>query len=835
MRPKILSPFIKQFVWGLRILAFCIIYATNANGQPNLSGYSDAARQRLLIHITAHYLHTMAQGQIDLDSAMRIPCKVYGLSPLLAYNEGYSDGKLTVGNKLLDAGKVKEAEALLASLHDEARLRLLLDLGNYFVFKPGTVKADLDEASIFTNEALQLSKTKSTQWQIESMMLQANLLDQSGHKDESQKIFSKIITLGERSGNPQAAARALLSIGGLLPFGDPRRLISFQKALSIFESQDAKEKVIETLSAINVEYFISKRYDLSEQVMQRIVKLQTEINFRQQQYVYDALAWLSFQKADLSSAVFYSDKSFESLRSGADSVFISCFIDRRAFLYQYLRKFENAIAWYNKALKNRKVETMLYWYPAFLSKVTMLQTLRRDKEALSLLQETEKQFPATTYFEKMHFAFRLGRTYADLKKYDLAESNYKVFLAMAVKFPVQYINNEFPNAIFEISNFYLLIGKTSKARQLLEWGKAYTSKFDIARLRLYYYNLYKIDSAEKKYLVAIKDLQLDHNYLDSEYSNDQRKKVEELLVKYEAEKKDKNIKLLNSKNQLDSIRLKEDENTKKITLAGIALLLIICALLFNSYRIKQKSNRKLEANQKELETNQRELETNQRELDQKNVFLETLNSEQNKLLKEKEWLIKEVHHRVKNNLQMVTSLLYSQTFYLEDDKAVLAVKDSLRRIQAMSLIHQQLYQDENTSTIAMTGYFNDLAGYLNESFDAGNRIIFKQTIESLELDVTQAIPLGLIVTESIVNAIKYAFLNEQKGVVCIDLQYDGADHLLLKVSDNGIGLPPGLDTTERSSLGLDLMQGLAKQLNGTFKIENNNGVHITVRFAILNK
>jgi two-component sensor histidine kinase len=184
---------------------------------------------------------------------------------------------------------------------------------------------------------------------------------------------------------------------------------------------------------------------------------------------------------------------------------------------------------------------------------------------------------------------------------------------------------------------------------------------------------------------------------------------------------------------------------------------------------------------------------------------------------------------------MVTSLLYSQSVYLEDDAAKRAVKDSLRRMQAMALIHQKLYQDENTTTVAMPEYIDELVHYLRESFEAGEQITFHQSIEAVKLDVSQAIPLGLIITESIVNAIKYAFLNGQNGMVSINLQHDGTDHLLLEISDNGIGLPSHPDLMERNSLGLDLMEGLAKQLNGTFTIKSNSGVHITVRFIILNK
>lgn len=251
---------------------------------------------------------------------------------------------------------------------------------------------------------------------------------------------------------------------------------------------------------------------------------------------------------------------------------------------------------------------------------------------------------------------------------------------------------------------------------------------------------------------------------------------------------------------------------------NIILVLIIAGLLYSRYRIKRQSKLLLEENR--------------RELDQKNIYLETLNTQQEKLLKEKEWLIKEVHHRVKNNLQMVTSLLYSQSVYSENEATKRALNDSLHRMHAMSLIHQKLYEDQNTSVIAMPGYVEDLINYLHNSFDIDDRINFEQHIDLLYLDVSQAIPLGLIITESIVNAIKYAFLNGQKGVVSIVLHRKEAGALLLKISDNGIGLPAAPNQMGRNSLGLELMQGLTKQLNGNFKIENINGVHITVSFTI---
>ena len=817
MQFKLRSRTLRRCALGLGTLFLIALFAYSTQAQPpDTSGYRDVAKQRLLIRITAQYLQTISQGQIDMDSAVRISCNVYKLSPSLAYNEGYSDGLPSAGTRLLDAGKVKEAKALLAKLHNSARIRLLVELGSHFVFKSGTLKTDVNQASKYIDEALRLSKSASAQWQIESMNLKAQVLHQAGFPDESQKIFAEVVKLGERSGNSLAAARALLSAGEVLHYGDPGRLPKFERALSIFKGKKNKEKKIETLSLINIENFVGKRYDVAENLLHEIIKEQTEIRFRHTQYPYDALSWLAYRKGALANALMYSTKSLASVTSKPDSVFISLFYTRRGLVYERLFKYEEALEWFDKGLAKKTPDLKLYWYRSLIGKVGMLNNIARAKEALPLLKEAENKYPPTSYFEQMHFALLLGITYENLKKFDLAENNYNIFLIMAEKFPLEYVHDEFPAAFFQISAFYRLIGKTAKARELLEQGKDFVSSSDILGKGNYYYNLYKIDSMDGRYLEAIKNLNLSYEFTDSMFSVNQRKSAGELLVKYEAEKKDKDIKLLNSQNQLQRIKAMEADRTKNITLIGAALLLIIIGLLLNRYAIKQRSNRKLEANQKEL--------------DSKNLYLETLNTEQEKLIKEKEWLIREVHHRVKNNLQMVTSLLNSQSAYLEDDAAVVAVKDSLRRMQAMSLIHQKLYLDENTSEILMPEYVKELVGYLHESFDTDNRINFDLRIEPLYLDVSQAIPLGLIINESIVNAIKYAFLNEQDGIVCISLQSESADHLLLRISDNGIGLPAKLDLNQHNSLGLDLMQGLTKQLKGSFTIESLKGVHITVKF-----
>src|SRR5690606_4720811 len=149
-------------------------------------------------------------------------------------------------------------------------------------------------------------------------------------------------------------------------------------------------------------------------------------------------------------------------------------------------------------------------------------------------------------------------------------------------------------------------------------------------------------------------------------------------------------------------------------------------------------------------TQQVRLQDQQQQINQKNQDLE-------QLLVEKERLLKEIHHRVKNNLQIVMSLLNSQVASLQDKAALSAIQDSQNRVQAMALIHQKLYQTEGVARIPMNAYIEEVVDYLQDSYALSRQVSFKLFIEPMELDVNLAVPLGLIINEAITNTFKYAF------------------------------------------------------------------------------
>jgi two-component sensor histidine kinase len=210
--------------------------------------------------------------------------------------------------------------------------------------------------------------------------------------------------------------------------------------------------------------------------------------------------------------------------------------------------------------------------------------------------------------------------------------------------------------------------------------------------------------------------------------------------------------------------------------------------------------------------------------------IENQNGSLRHLVNEKEWLLKEIHHRVKNNLQIVMSLLNSQSAYIDNDAALTAIHDSQHRVHAMSLIHQKLYGSGNVSSIDISSYIRELVFYLSDSFDTGQRIRFDLNIKPLQIDVSQAVPLGLILNEAITNSIKYAFPDARDGVVSILLSAFPPNQCLLSVSDNGIGMPPHFANKRPGSLGMSLRAGLTEDREGKFSIENNNGTTIRISF-----
>jgi two-component sensor histidine kinase len=214
--------------------------------------------------------------------------------------------------------------------------------------------------------------------------------------------------------------------------------------------------------------------------------------------------------------------------------------------------------------------------------------------------------------------------------------------------------------------------------------------------------------------------------------------------------------------------------------------------------------------------------------------LESSERQLRKSLEEKEILLKEIHHRVKNNLQIVSSLLDLQADSLEipqDSKILQVFEESKNRIRSMTLIHENLYQTRDLVRIDVPEYIRELvAHFINSYGNLMERITPRIQVDNISLNMDTAIPIGLILSELISNALKHAFPPGEKGEIHIILRSESGGTAVLRVSDNGVGLPQDLDVHQTQSLGLQLVNLLTQQVKGTIDIKRNKGTTVTITF-----
>jgi two-component system, sensor histidine kinase PdtaS len=259
----------------------------------------------------------------------------------------------------------------------------------------------------------------------------------------------------------------------------------------------------------------------------------------------------------------------------------------------------------------------------------------------------------------------------------------------------------------------------------------------------------------------------------------------------------------------------EVEKSRKIVyliIAAFVLALSLAISFYRSYKNTKKTNLTIKLQKKEAE--------------EKNEVIE-------QSLKEKEILLKEIHHRVKNNLQIISSLLNLQSKRIKDEDTQKIMNEARARIASMALIHQKIYQSGNLGSVDLQTYIEQMVQSIEATFSNNKKnISYYINTHGIILDIDTSIPLGLIINELLTNIYKYAFINRDAGMIVINLEKKAGFEMELEVSDNGVGLPPDFDADKVNSLGLKLVKGLANQIKGTLRFESKNGTHC---FITINK
>jgi two-component sensor histidine kinase len=361
-----------------------------------------------------------------------------------------------------------------------------------------------------------------------------------------------------------------------------------------------------------------------------------------------------------------------------------------------------------------------------------------------------------------------------------------------------------------LAYFYIEHKEFAKARPYLLTAISLNDKMTtVYEKRQQQYELFLVDSAARNYTAAIRDLNENHALNDSIESSKRRADVEKIMIQFETEKKEAEIKNFKQKELLNRAQQARQDVIRNVVIGAAACFLIAAAIFYRQYRSKKALSDVIS---------------------QKNRKQEALLSQLNRALNEKEWLLKEVHHRVKNNLHTVMCLLESQALHLESD-ALRAIDDSKHRIYAMSLIHQRLYETEDMKSIDLQSYIGEFVGYLKDSFSLGPRVHFELDIEPMQISVPVAIPLALIINEAVTNSIKHAFHGIDRPNIYISL-HSNQEILHLTIADNGTGIKDLDKFTQAGSLGMKLIRGLTEDLSGKLTIESDKGTKISIDCSI---
>ncbi|WP_162996993.1 tetratricopeptide repeat-containing sensor histidine kinase [Mucilaginibacter kameinonensis] len=566
------------------------------------------------------------------------------------------------------------------------------------------------------------------------------------------------------------------------------------------------------------------KLSLAENQLLNVVKQLKAIHYPNLYDTYYLLASVNDLKGNLNKELYYTLETVKENQASKDTSYLGLFYYKLARVYENLAMYDNSIVYYKKILAGPSAKDYHKRYITLYHICQALIKQNKAREALLFLKKNELKIPPEASSEKYIQYNCLAICYVALHKNDLAE-NYFLKMINAENFDKFSVGDKYGSRFIDdihVAEFYVSMGKYEKADKYIKMALEIPD-FNVSALRHSDFQLlqFRVDSGLGRYVPAIKHYQLHKQLQDSVFNVQEANQVADIQTKYETEAKDKNIVILTKESQLQKASLKEAAASRKVILGGTVMLALMLALGFNRYQLKQKSNKQLKKQQTIIHN--------------KNSALEQLVTDKDRLLEDKEWLLKEIHHRVKNNLQIVISLLNTQSVYIENTEALDAIRESQHRMQSISLIHQKLYQSDNLAKIEMDEYIAELVDYLDDSFSIGINIEVVQEIEPIALDVEQAVPIGLILNEAVTNAIKYAFSDHSPGTIKISLEEIPYKGLSLTIRDNGRGLPDAFDITTSTSLGMSLITGLVRQMHGKLSIYNDEGVVLSIFIPIQGK
>jgi two-component sensor histidine kinase len=609
-------------------------------------------------------------------------------------------------------------------------------------------------------------------------------------------------TLAEKLNYKNGLAKALCNIGTYYS-----RINELETAIQLFKQSlatvDPKDTYLQVVLLHNISIHESNDMKSKLSSLEKSIALAKQIKFRQIGFLYQSMGNYHYDRGNFKTAYPYYLEGLKMAEKNKDSVSISLNLDgigavldanddKNSFTF-CLCALRMAEQMKNNLFIAMCKNTLAVYYR---KKGNLDTALILNTQALQLAKKINSPERIITSLNS------IGYTYYLKKNYPVALRYYKRALDLI---PPNHNVIDAANVFSNLGTLYSALGDYKKAISYLEESVSISQNFESKdNLITLYQALANAHYKTSNYKKAYEYYGLYKATHDSVYNVEAGKQIASLQAKHELKKKEQDIKMLEQHNKVKDLTISQG-NIKILMLSCLFIVIVILSiLLFSRYKIKQKAT----------------------------IAMQKVNYEILKMMNEKEVLIQEIHHRTKNNLQLVSGLLTWQTENIEDEQTLKILNEGRSRIKSMALIHELLYQSNNLAHLELDRYIIKLLDYLEKLYNPDRKITIIKNINPVLAEVDITIPLGLIITELVSNSFKYAFNDRKQGIIEVSLIEENSFIYQLHIKDNGKGIPEKiLNDCNRKSMGLELVKILVKQIKGHLDFQNVGGASVCISFS----
>lgn len=723
-------------------------------------------------------------------------------------------------------------EKLAVAQSDTDKIRFQVALGQVMLSANGSSEKVLDSALLLAKSAaVSSSRINYKDGIVNSMLLSSTIFYGKNRADTAFSIAQRALAYAQKVNNRLGVADAYMLIGQNYSFNTLKtlyeRMAYYDKAIVIFREKRSMKRLQAALTEKADLLYLAVRDTEAVKLLSEALNINKAIGFKGVQMIYWEIGRISNDIGDYPSAIKYNLLAIKVARQVGDTTLRLCSIyNTMAETYLFLRDDRRALSYSLMALKIARASKNADYIGTVLFVLAIEYThLNQLPKALAVLNENLKYNRNAGVTKSENVLARLiaiggfVRNLTFAGQLNEAKVYVKQMKGLLAKIrPEDY--SGLTSCYRELSEYYLKSGQVKEASYYINKYAEFCHKTHFLQgIKVTEKQYFQLDSIKGNFKSAMKHYLLAQKINDAMDNATKAYQISLLHIENETEEKNNHIDALTRQALIKDGQLTHSRLIQKIVIGVTFLLLIITGLIYSRYRLKKRSNALLVRQKSEI--------------DQQNIELQELVEDKNELLHDKDLLFKEVNHRVKNNLQIVMSLLVAPTFDFPNKVAQDVIAESQSRVQSIALIHDQLYKTDKIAEIELASYIPELLRSLEDSINKRKSFIsIRHDVANIMLDVSQAIPLGIILNELVTNALKYAFPGESTGTIMVSVKQVECD-IIMQIRDNGVGFNPDLNSSGSSSLGMTLIKGLTRQLKGKFTAENIDGATITITFPIV--